>query len=56
MARTKGTLAVGADADLVVLEESTTDSGQSQLKIDQVWKFGQRMYTAEVVSSRAACL
>lgn len=50
MADTKGTLAAGADADLVILEESTTDSGHPQLAIDQVWKFGERVYTAEVAS------
>lgn len=51
MADKKGTLTAGADADLVILEESTTDSGHPQLAIDQVWKFGQRVYTAETVSS-----
>jgi N-acetylglucosamine-6-phosphate deacetylase len=56
MADKKGTLTAEADADLVILDESTTDSGQSRLEIDQVWKFGQRAYKSEVVSPRAACL
>ncbi|CRG91958.1 Facilitated trehalose transporter Tret1 [Talaromyces islandicus] len=46
MAGKKGTLTAGADGDFVILEESTTESGQPLLKIDEVWKFGQRIIFA----------
>lgn len=39
--QTKGTLQSGADADLVVLSETTdASSGRRELHVDQVWKFG----------------
>jgi N-acetylglucosamine-6-phosphate deacetylase len=36
----KGTLAPGADADLVILTE---EEGGRKLKLDEVWKFGSRV-------------
>ncbi|KAF4504746.1 hypothetical protein G6O67_008155 [Ophiocordyceps sinensis] len=41
----KGTLDPGADADLVLLSEESHGSG-SQLVLDEVWKFGTRLYRA----------
>ncbi|KAM4062945.1 amidohydrolase family protein [Hirsutella rhossiliensis] len=41
----KGTLDPGADADLVILSEETRGSS-SQLVLDEVWKFGTRLYRA----------
>lgn len=45
----KGSLEAGADADLIILSETTseTGSGASQLVLDEVWKFGTKMYTPE---------
>jgi N-acetylglucosamine-6-phosphate deacetylase len=40
MADTKGTLAPGADADLVIFTE---EEGGRKLKLDEVWKFGSRV-------------
>ncbi|KID92909.1 N-acetylglucosamine-6-phosphate deacetylase [Metarhizium guizhouense ARSEF 977] len=44
----KGSLEAGADADLVIFseEESTTGSGSKQLVLDEVWKFGSLLHTA----------
>ncbi len=39
----KGTLDADADADLVIFSEDTS-SGCSQLVLDEVWKFGTRLY------------
>jgi N-acetylglucosamine-6-phosphate deacetylase len=39
----KGSLEPGADADLVVLEENDLDT-EHQLKVKQVWKFGECVY------------
>lgn len=36
----KGTLAPGADADLVIFTE---EEGGRKLKLDEVWKFGSRV-------------
>ena len=36
----KGTLAPGADADLIILTEA---EGGRELKLDEVWKFGSRV-------------
>lgn len=36
----KGTLAPGADADLIILSEA---EGGRELKLDEVWKFGSRV-------------
>lgn len=40
---TKGSLRAGADADLVVFSEQVRD-GITELVIDEVWKFGNRVY------------
>jgi N-acetylglucosamine-6-phosphate deacetylase len=39
----KGSLKPGADADLVVLSESTAADGKIALVVDEVWKFGERV-------------
>ncbi|KAK2741579.1 hypothetical protein FQN57_005562 [Myotisia sp. PD_48] len=45
---TKGTLNPGADADLVVLgEERTEDGSMGTLTVDQVWKFGVKVFDKE---------
>lgn len=40
----KGSLDAGADADLVILSEGKDEDGASRLAIDEVWKFGRRVY------------
>lgn len=41
----KGSLDAGADADLVIFsEERDAAGGASRLVIDEVWKFGSRVY------------
>lgn len=40
----KGSLDAGADADLVIFSEERDDDGASRLAIDEVWKFGSRVY------------
>lgn len=42
----KGSLVVGADADLVVFSEVGGEGGV-QLVVDEVWKFGERAWTSE---------
>jgi N-acetylglucosamine-6-phosphate deacetylase len=39
----KGCLDAGADADLVVLSEET-EGGIRELVVDEVWKFGVRIF------------
>jgi N-acetylglucosamine-6-phosphate deacetylase len=41
----KGTLNVGADADLVVLSWSEGGKDARELQVDEVWKFGKRCFT-----------
>jgi N-acetylglucosamine-6-phosphate deacetylase len=41
---TKGTLAAGGDADLVVFSEERDGDGKVKLVVDEVWKFGARVY------------
>lgn len=43
---TKGSLDHGKDADLVILSE-TRQNGTTQLAVDEVWKFGTRVYPEE---------
>jgi len=40
----KGCLDADADADLVVISEEVGLSGEKELKIDQVWKFGSKVF------------
>lgn len=40
----KGCLEPDADADLVVLEEEIDEQGWKHLKVEQVWKFGERVF------------
>ncbi|KAK4119294.1 carbohydrate esterase family 9 protein [Parathielavia appendiculata] len=41
----KGTLDAGADADLVVLSETVSDDGgRRELVVDEVWKFGVKIF------------
>ncbi|KAI1325046.1 carbohydrate esterase family 9 protein [Xylariaceae sp. FL0255] len=42
---TKGYLAPGADADLVVYSDVLSAEGRPQLVIDEVWKFGTKVFT-----------
>lgn len=43
----KGSLESGADADLVVLGETTDLFNGPTLTVDQVWKFGSKIYDAD---------
>lgn len=40
----KGSLEAGADADLVIFSEEKDEDGAPRLAIDEVWKFGSRVY------------
>ncbi|KAK3303344.1 carbohydrate esterase family 9 protein [Chaetomium strumarium] len=40
----KGSLEAGADADLVVLSEAAGEEGRTELVVDEVWKFGVRVF------------
>jgi N-acetylglucosamine-6-phosphate deacetylase len=40
----KGTLKEGADADLVVLDLQGEESGEKKLVVDEVWKFGVKVF------------
>ncbi|KAI5460813.1 N-acetylglucosamine-6-phosphate deacetylase [Mariannaea sp. PMI_226] len=40
----KGSLAPGADADIVIFSEIRLPDGASQLVVDEVWKLGQQVY------------
>ncbi|CAO2647749.1 Nn.00g086710.m01.CDS01 [Neocucurbitaria sp. VM-36] len=44
MQHTKGTLKEGADADLVVLELQDGAEGERKLVVDEVWKFGVKVF------------
>lgn len=43
----KGSLENDADADLAILEEQRDEEGNRSLKIDQVWKFGTKVWDRE---------
>ena len=43
----KGTLDDDADADLVVISEKSDENGGKKLEIDQVWKFGSKIFDRE---------
>lgn len=40
----KGSLNAGADADLVIFSEEQDADGANRLVVDEVWKFGSRVY------------
>lgn len=40
----KGTLEEGTDADLVVLDLQEDEGGEKKLVVDEVWKFGVRVF------------
>ena len=44
----KGNLVSDADADLVVIEEEVGSNGWRNLRIDQVWKFGTKVWDRDV--------
>ena len=46
LADTKGTLNIGADADLVVLLEDRDDNGGTRLLVEEVWKFGTNVWNS----------
>ncbi|PMD22804.1 carbohydrate esterase family 9 protein [Hyaloscypha hepaticicola] len=48
LSATKGNLVSDADADLVVIEEEIDSNGWRNLRIDQVWKFGSKVWDREV--------
>jgi N-acetylglucosamine-6-phosphate deacetylase len=45
----KGSLESDADADLVIIEEEIDASGVKNLRIDQVWKFGSKVWDREAI-------
>ena len=47
LADIKGTLRPGADADLVVLDDKRETNVDVTLRVDEVWKFGGRVYCRE---------
>lgn len=44
----KGTLGEDGDADLVVFGERVGERGEVELVVDQVWKFGRKVFEREV--------
>jgi N-acetylglucosamine-6-phosphate deacetylase len=40
----KGTLESDADADLVIISEKIGTNGEKALLVDQVWKFGTKVF------------
>ena len=49
LSATKGNLVSDADADLVILEEETDSAtGWRNLRVDQVWKFGTKVWDREL--------
>jgi N-acetylglucosamine-6-phosphate deacetylase len=48
MSVVKGNLVSDADADLVVIEEEIDANGWRNLRIDQVWKFGTKVWDREL--------
>jgi N-acetylglucosamine-6-phosphate deacetylase len=43
----KGCLEADADADLVIIEEEVDANGKKNLKIEQVWKFGGKVWNRD---------
>ena len=52
IAEAKGSLRVGADADLVILTEGKDENGGVKLLVEEVWKFGTKVW--EFFEERAA--
>lgn len=44
MSDVKGNLKGDADADLVIIDEAVDEFGKKTLIIDQVWKFGSKVF------------
>jgi N-acetylglucosamine-6-phosphate deacetylase len=47
LAGIKGSLESDADADLVIIEEEVDAAGLKNLRIDQAWKFGSKVWDRE---------
>ena len=47
LTKTKGTLDGDADADVVILREGKDEHGAIRLVVDQVWKFGVKVFEKE---------
>jgi N-acetylglucosamine-6-phosphate deacetylase len=47
----KGILKPDVDADLVVLDEHLKSDGTMQLEVDQVWKFGTKVFDVTDIGS-----
>ncbi len=47
LTKTKGTLDGDADADVVILHEAKDEHGAIRLVVDQVWKFGVKVFEKE---------
>lgn len=43
----KGTLDADADADLIIFSDHETAEGRSHLVLDEVWKFGTKVFSSE---------
>lgn len=50
----KGSLEPGADADVVVLSDGEDGRGRKTLRVEQVWKFGERVFEAKRSEGRLA--
>lgn len=40
----KGSMESDADADLVIISEEVGENGEKVLSVDQVWKFGTKVF------------
>jgi N-acetylglucosamine-6-phosphate deacetylase len=54
LAGVKGTLAEGADADLVVLD-ARDEAGRKTVRVEQVWKFGVKVHDVGGDGGAAGC-
>ena len=52
LAGIKGSLSSDADADLVIIKEEVGADGVKNLRIDQVWKFGTKVWDRDAVQMR----
>lgn len=46
VSESKGSLEPGADADLVILSDVAGQEGAPVLRVEEVWKFGQKVHSA----------